>query len=172
MILQGFQEGVWEGWSSGEQGFGEGGMNLTNWADGVWADGSHSPEAWGEGGGQPQQDQAPARVISGVRRRRFVELEGQLVEVSGYEEAERLLNELKTEEKAQEKDRKRLTILLRKAEAKPTVGIYRAHEQIQALEVKMDDRASRIEALATVIQQKLDEINDINEDDEEVMLLS
>lgn len=133
--------------------------------------GSFSSVSFSTDGDSPQPPVVVQVSRAGVGRRRlrsYVELEGQLVEVSDYEEAERLLNELKTEEKAQEKDRKRLTILLK---AKPTVGIYRAREQIQTLEVKMDDRASRIEALATVIQQKLDESNDINEDDEEVMLL-
>lgn len=103
------------------------------------------------------------------RRRSFVELDGQLVEVSGYEEAERLLTELKKEEKAQEKARKKLRISLGKVQDSP-VGLYAEQKKIEALERQMDDRADRIAQLYILIQNCLEEEDEA--DEEEVLLMS
>ena len=116
---------------------------------------------------------APTTAVVGGgksrRRRSFIELEGQLVEVSGYEEAERLLTELKQEEKAQEKDRKKLRISAKKYEVDiRTPG--RKPEKPEVIEQRMDDRADRIAQLYILIQRNLED--EISNDDEEVLLLS
>jgi hypothetical protein len=106
------------------------------------------------------------RVI-GRGRRSFVEIDGQTLEVSGFEEAERLLNRIKKAEKAQEQDRKRVTILLGEAKGPQNVGLYRAQEQVEVIEKRIDDRAEKIAQLYAMILQNLDH----DDDDEEMFFL-
>jgi hypothetical protein len=105
------------------------------------------------------------RVI-GRGRRSFVEIDGQTLEVSGFAEAESLLNRIKKAEKAQEQDRKRVTILLGKAKGPQNVGLYKAQE-VEVIEKRIDDRAEKIAQLYAMILQNLD----FDDDDEEVLLL-
>jgi hypothetical protein len=105
------------------------------------------------------------RVVIGRGRRSFVEIDGETIEVSGFAEAERLLNRIKKAEKAQEQDRKRVTILLGKA--KPNVGLYRAQEQVEVIEKRIDDRAEKIAQLYAMVVQNLDH----DDDDEEMFFL-
>jgi hypothetical protein len=103
------------------------------------------------------------------RRRSFVDIEGQLVEVSGYDEAEALLASLKKEEKAQEVDRKKLRLSVKKYEVDiRTRG--RPMERPDAIEKRMDDRAEKIAILYAAILENLE--NSIEEDEEEVLLMS
>lgn len=112
---------------------------------------------------------APRRA--GRRRRAFVELDGQRIEVDGYEEAERLLADLRREEKAQEKDRKKVVVLLGKArKPQESIGIYKAQEKVEFIERRMDDRAEKIASLYAMILKNMED--EISNDDEEVLLLS
>ena len=110
-------------------------------------------------------------VVGGGRsrhRRSFVEIEGKLVEVSGIDEAERLLSELKQEEKLQEKDQKKLRISVKKYEV-DIRSPGRPPERPEVIEQRMDNRAERIAQLYALILQNLEEHND---DEEEVLLLT
>lgn len=117
---------------------------------------------------------APAssgQMQAGVRsrkRRSYVRLDGDLIEVSGHEEAERLLRELKQEEKAQEKDRKKLLLVVKKYQVDIS-GPGRKPEAPEVIEQRMDARADRIAELYALILKNLEEQD---EDDEEVWLLS
>lgn len=109
---------------------------------------------------------------AGRRRSYYVEIDGQRISVEGYDEAERLLNQLKKEEKKQETQRKTLTILLGKATDSLGIdgALYRKTQaKVEVLEQKMDQRQERIESLHALIMKNLEEIS---EDDEEVLLLS
>ena len=126
-------------------------------------------------GGASAGDVVPQVVASqkraGVRRTRraFVDLDGQRIEVSGYEEAEKLFAELKRKEKYQEVDRKKLTIAVKKYEVDlRTRG--RKPEKPEVIEQRMDDRAEKIAQLYAAILRNLEE--EISNDDEEVLLLS
>lgn len=142
------------------------------WKAGVWASTVWADDVWREGEPPPAPPVVNTEVKGGGKRRRsYVEIEGKLVEVSGYEEAERLLAELKQEEKAQEKARKQLRISLgRVRDSGPSVGIYAEQKKIEAIERQMDVRADRIAKLYILIQNNLE--TEITEDDEEVLLLS
>jgi hypothetical protein len=106
------------------------------------------------------------RVVIGRGRRSFVEIDGQTLEVSGFAEAERLLNRIKKAEQAQEQDRKRVTILLGKAKGPQNVGLYKAQE-VEVIEKRIDDRAEKIAQLYAMILQNLDH----DDDDEEMFFL-
>ena len=112
---------------------------------------------------------ATAVVGGGRSRRSFVEIEGRLVEVSGIDEAERLLSELKQEEKLQEKDQKKLRISVKKYEV-DIRSPGRPLERPEVIEQRMDNRAERIAQLYALILQNLEEHND--DDEEEVLLLT
>lgn len=119
---------------------------------------------------EPSSDGLVERVAFGRRRRTFAQLEDRIVEVSGYKEAERLLSQIKTEEKFQEKERKKLKILLGRIEdRKPGILYEKTQAQIQNLEKRIDKRDERIEKLSEMILKRIEELN---EDDEEVLLLS
>jgi hypothetical protein len=109
----------------------------------------------------------PSIRVIGRGRRSFVEIDGQTLEVSGFAEAERLLNRIKKAEKAQEQDRKRVTILLGKAKGPQNVGLYKAQEQVEVIEKRIDDRAEKIAQLYAMIVQNLDH----DDDDEEMFFL-
>jgi hypothetical protein len=109
----------------------------------------------------------PSIRVIGRGRRSFVEIDGQTLEVSGFAEAERLLNRLKKAEKAQEQDRKRVTILLGKSKGPQNVGLYSAQEQVEVIEKRIDDRAEKIAQLYAMILQNLDH----DDDDEEMFFL-
>lgn len=105
-------------------------------------------------------------ALPGGGRRTFVELRGKILEVADYAEAEQLLKELRSEEKAQEKDQKRLKIVAKKW----TVDLRSkaVEKQIETIEQRMDDRLEKMARLYAEIAGRLDEI----EDEEEFLLLS
>jgi hypothetical protein len=124
----------------------------------------------GAGGTQVPAPAAPTSTVGGGRRRRsFVEIDGDLIEVSGYEEAEELLRQVKQEEKAQEADRKKLRVAVKKYEVDiRTRG--RKPERPEVIEKRMDDRAEKIARLYALILENYE--NDLEDDEEEVLLMS
>jgi hypothetical protein len=82
------------------------------------------------------------------------------------EDPDKIVDEVRVEEKKVEKDKKRLVILIRRSEAPNVHGVL--YQQIQSkvekLEAKIDDRLERIAFLVASLD--LDD-----EDDEEVMFL-
>lgn len=140
-------------------------MNLNGWANGAWADGSWVEAAWGT----PEPE--PVRR-AGVRRRRYVDLKDRLVEVDSYEEAEKLLEALKMEEKAAQQDRKELKVLVKRVERTDPIVKGSLYEKLEArverVESRLDNRLARIQELTQLIAIGL--MND--EDDEEMLLLS
>lgn len=105
----------------------------------------------------------------GKSRRSFVEIDGELIEVSGYREAEKLLTQLRREEKAQDQDRKKQRIILGKIEERRLGGVLygRLPQQQAKIENRMDERAERIQKLYTLILKNLEEFNE----EEEILLL-
>jgi thiamine kinase-like enzyme len=86
-------------------------------------------------------------------------------------EEDEILEEIQEEEKAVARERKKLKILVKQAKKLPKTGIlYRqAEERIERFEQKMDDRLAKIAELMSMINAGMDAIE---EDDEEVLLLS
>lgn len=84
------------------------------------------------------------------------------------EDPDRLLEELKVEEKKVEQEKKKLTLLVKRLVAPNVEGALYQHLEykVQKVEQKIDDRLSKIAELQALIQQRLDE-----EEDEELLLL-
>lgn len=114
-------------------------------------------------GGEPEPEPPPPvvvqRGVSGRRRYRVIE------------DPERLCEELKSEELAVEKAKKKLKILVQKRDEAFLAGsLYKPLDtQIAKVERQLDKRLKRVEELVMLIQIGMDAISD---DDEEVLLLS
>ena len=104
-----------------------------------------------------------APVIGGGASRAYVEIDGELIRVSGIEEAERLLRRVRHEEKVIETKKKRLRFITSR---KSFVVQEEKQREIQKLETKIDEGFERIAALYELIQQQLDQ-----QDDEAILLL-
>lgn len=99
--------------------------------------------------------------------RAYVDIDGQLVRVSGYEEAVRLLTELKDEEKAQEEDCKKCRVLVKKYEVDLRTKPKQKKVHLESMERQMNERADRIAVLYAKILANLE----VSNDDEEVLRL-
>ncbi len=103
-----------------------------------------------------------ASVRSAGSPKSYVEIDGELIRVSGYDEAKRLLSEVHKEEKAQEKDRKKLKLAVKKI----TVDTRAMPKSVEVIEKRMDDRQERITALYAKIMESL-----LEQDEDETLTI-
>lgn len=128
-----------------------------------WGSSYYGPSYWGPASGVVTPPVTPP-VADEPRAKR-----GRRYRI--IEDPDLICEEIQREEVKVEQEKKKLRILVKQSKRKegPIYGLVIHQEKIQKLEAKIDNRLQRIEALNAMIQVKLAEQQ---EDDEEVLLMS